>query len=154
MPPPSLAFIETLAAQPHAQRSDDDPQVESQASVLDVPQVELDPLAPGQRRPAVDLGPSGEARLDREAAALSLGVLLDLDGQRGSRADDRHLAPDYVPQVGQLVKRVPPQELPDSGDPVISFLDGQPGTGELGAGDHRAQLVDLKSGAVSPGASL
>ena len=46
--------------------------------MLDVPQVELDPLRPGERRAPVDLGPAGDPRLDRQPAPLAIGVLLDL----------------------------------------------------------------------------
>jgi hypothetical protein len=41
--------------------------------VLDVVQVQLDPLAPRQRRPAVDLRPARDPRPDRQPPALALG---------------------------------------------------------------------------------
>ena len=113
-------------------------------AVLDVPEVELDPLGPRQRRAAVDLRPAGDPRLDREPAALALGVLLHLHRHGRPRPDDRHLAAQHVPQVRQLVERVAAQQLPDPRDPVVALLDREPGAGELGPADHRAQLVDLE----------
>ena len=102
-------------------------------AMLDVPEVELDPLGPRQRRPAVDLGPAGDPRLDVKPATLALGVLLDLHRQCRPRADDRHLAAHDVPEVRELVERVAAQEVAEPRDPGISFGDRQAGAGELGA---------------------
>ena len=59
----------------------------------------------GSAAPAVHLGPAGDARQDLEPAALVLGVLLDLVAQRRPRADEAHVAPQHVDQLGQLVER-------------------------------------------------
>jgi len=46
--------------------------------VLDVPEVELDPLGPGELRATVDLRPAGDPRLDVEPVPLALVVLIHL----------------------------------------------------------------------------
>jgi hypothetical protein len=116
--------------------------------VLDVPEVELDALRPRQRRAAVDLRPPGDPRLHREAPALTLGVLLDLDRDRRPRPDQRHLAAHDVNQVRQLVDREAPQQRADARDPRIVLRDRQPGADRLGVGDHRAQLDHVERVAV------
>jgi hypothetical protein len=122
--------------------------------VLDVPEVELDALVPGQRRTPVDLGPAGDPRLDRQAPALALGVLLDLDGHRGTRADDRHVAAQHVDEVGQLVQRRAAQQRADAGDARVALGDRQARADRLRAGDHRAQLEHVEGAAVAADAPL
>ena len=56
------------AGEERERRPQEDLQVEPQRAVLDVPDVELDPLRPRERRAAVDLRPAGQARLDVEPA--------------------------------------------------------------------------------------
>src|SRR5204863_1809144 len=114
----------------HPDGAGDDLEVERDAAVLDVPQVELDPLRPRQRRAAVDLRPAGDSGLDLKPAALALAVLLDLHLESRTWADDRHLAAQHVPEIGHLVERVAPQERSDPGDPVVALVDRQPGAGE------------------------
>ena len=66
-----------------------------------------------------------------------------------ARTDERHLAAQHVPQVRQLVERVAAQERADPRDPVVALIDRQPRADELGAADHRAQLVDREQLAVA-----
>src|SRR4029079_9088493 len=93
------------AAEEGEGRTREDPQVDERRAVLDVPDVELDPLRPGERGPAVHLGPPGDARLHVEPVPLALVVLLDLIAERGTRADHAHLAAHDVPELRQLVER-------------------------------------------------
>ena len=60
----------------------------------------------------------------------------------------RHLAPEHVPEVGELVEGVAAHDGADARDPRIARCDREPGPGELGAGDHRPQLEDLKATAI------
>src|SRR5689334_22350482 len=75
---PAAGLPLVRAAEEGERRAQEDSQVDARRAVLDVPDVEFDPLRPRQRRAPVDLRPTGEARLDVEPAALPLGVLLDL----------------------------------------------------------------------------
>ena len=103
--------------------SDEDAQVEPQRGVLEVPDVELDPLGPRQRRAAVDLRPAGQAGPDGEPLPLAVRVVVDLDLQRRARPDQRHLAAQDVDQVRQLVDRRAAQERADARDPRVALVD-------------------------------
>src|SRR4051794_2271018 len=83
-------------------RPQEDAQVEHRRPVLDVPDVELDPLCPGQGGTAVDLRPPRDSGLHLEAAPLPRRVLLHLVAKRRPRPDDAHLAAQDVPELGQL----------------------------------------------------
>ena len=135
-------------------RPREDLQVEPQRRVLDVPEVELDPLVPRQRRAAVDLRPAGDAGQRVEPVALALVVAVDLDLDGRARADERHLAAQHVHQVGHLVEGGPAQPGAEPRDPVVALVDGQPLAHVLRAADHRAQLVELERPAVAADAPL
>src|SRR5579862_7025561 len=83
-----------------ARRAQQDLQVDERRAVLDVPEIELDPLRPREARAAVDLRPAGDPGLDVEAVPLALVVLLDLVAKRRSRPDQRHVAAHDVPELG------------------------------------------------------
>ena len=123
-------------------------------AVLDVEDVELDPLVPGQRRAPVDLRPACDARLHVEPLSLTRRVLLDLVGERWPRADQAHLPAHDVPELGQLVEREPPQHAPNASDARIAAVDRQPGSLLFCARDHRPQLHELELAAVLTHASL
>ena len=74
--PPVAALVR--AAEQGERRAREDLQVDLRRAVLDVPDVQLDPLLPGQRRAAVDLRPAGDPRLDLEPPPLARRVPLDL----------------------------------------------------------------------------
>src|SRR5712672_911640 len=90
---------EAAAGEHEPRRAPEDAGVEGGAAVLDVPDVELDPLLPGNAGTALHLGPPGDPGQDLVAAALARGVVEDLGGDRGTGADDRHLAAQHVDQV-------------------------------------------------------
>src|SRR5207302_11415818 len=98
-------------------RQGEDLQVEPQRAPLDVPEVELDPLVPGDPRTAVDLRPAGEPGLHLEPATLPGRVLLDMVTERRARPDQAHVAPHDVPELRELVEREPPQHAAGAGDP-------------------------------------
>src|SRR5437763_5681334 len=121
------------AAEEGARRAQQDLQVDERRAVLDVPEVELDPLRPGEPRPAVDLRPARDPGPDIEPVALPLVVLVDLVTERRPWSDDRHLAADDVPELRQLVQRQPPQDPARARDPRIAAVDRVAGAQPLGA---------------------
>ena len=122
--------------------------------MLDVPEIELDPVRPRQGRAPVDLRPTGDPRLDGQSTPLAGRVLLHLCGHCGTRPHDRHLAAQDIPQVRQLIEREASQDPADTGDPSIAALDRKSGTRELRTVHHRAQLVDLEPRAALADARL
>ena len=79
-------------------------QVEPQRSVLDVPNVKREAIVPAEGVPAVDLGPTGEARAHFVASGFLCGVSGEVRGGQRSGTDEAHLAAQHVPQLGKFVK--------------------------------------------------
>src|SRR5215471_4334251 len=151
---PAAGCALVRAGEERARRAEQDPGVDAWRPVLDVPEVEVDSLVPGERRATVDLCPAGQARLHREAAQLPLGVALDLVAKRRPRPDHRHLAAHDVPELRQLVDRRPAEETPDASDARIAPVDREPGPELLRPDDHRPQLEQLEVHAVETDAGL
>ena len=122
--PPAALRTAVGAAEQRQRRPPQDLQVEQRRAVLDVPDVELDPVCPRQRRAAVNLRPAGQARPDVEPLALPLGVRVDLVAQRRPRPDQAHLAADDVPELRQLVDRGAAKDAADARDPAVAGVDG------------------------------
>src|SRR5690348_3324489 len=146
LPTSRLALVR--AAEEGGRRAGEDLQVEDRRAMLDVPDVELDPVRPGEGGSAVDLRPARDARPHVEAAPLPLVVLLDLVAERRPRADHAHLAADDVPELRQLVERELAQEAAGARDPRVAVVHREAGAHRLGADDHRPQLEQLEVGAV------
>src|SRR4030065_550724 len=91
-------------------RSEEDPQVQDQAAVLDVVQVVFELLRrsfDGSALAVVDLGPAGDARLDHEPCAIEGDPFFQLgDPLRTlrTRADDAHLAEDDVHELRDFIQ--------------------------------------------------
>ena len=94
--PPACPLYRPEPPSTIVERAPHDPRVERQRAVLDVVQVELDPLRPRQRCTAVDLRPARDAGLQRKTASLALAVLGHLHRQRRARANQRHVAAQHV----------------------------------------------------------
>src|SRR6266702_8498702 len=139
---------------PESQANDLD--VEPEAPVLHVVQIELDAAhhlfdAVGFAAIAVDLRPPGDARLDPVAVHVALHqILVDVVvfERMRTRTHHRHLAAQHVDELRQLVEAGAPQERADRGDARVAAR----GLGDL-AGlflvhPHRTELVDLELIAV------
>ncbi len=116
--------------------------------MVDVPDVELDLLGPGERRAALDLRPPGEPRKHLEPAALVVGVPVDLVAERRSRPDHGHLAAHDVPELGELVDGGAAEHPADAGDPRVAPVDRVARSDVLCAHRHRAELQELEVLAV------
>src|SRR3984957_13221265 len=154
LPTSCLTLVEAGAPEHDRHRAPQNTHVQSERAVLDVVEVELDSLAPGQRGAAIDLGPAGDAGPDREPATLALCVLGHLHRDRWARADERQLAAHHAQQVGQLVQRRPAQEGAHSRDSGVVLVDRQTRAHVLGAVYHRAQLQQVELLAVLADAAL
>src|ERR1051326_9356920 len=78
----------------------EDEGVEGGAATLDVPEVELDALLPGNAGATADLGPAGDPGQDVVATALARRVVPHLRRDRRARPADRHLAAQDIEEVG------------------------------------------------------
>src|SRR5215510_1771611 len=108
--------------------------------MLDVPDVQLDALLPGNPGSAVNLGPPGHARAKVQAAALARRVELDLCGQSRPGSDDPHLAAQDVEEVGQLVEREATEQAADPSDARVFGRHGRPHADGVGALAHGPEL--------------
>src|SRR5215204_5572463 len=123
--------------QERQRRARQDLQLEPRRTVVDVPDVELDPLVPRQRGAAVHLRPARQPRLHLEPAPLRRRVLLDLVAERRPRPDDRHVSAEDVPELRELVQRQPAQHAADARDPRVADVDRVTRALPLGADAHR-----------------
>lgn len=102
---------------------EDDLQIQPKGPIFDVPDVVLDALGDaGVPAEAVDLCPAGDARphlVFDHVQGHGLAELLHEIWDLGPRADQAHIAPDHVPQLGQLVQAELAQEGADPGTPVV-----------------------------------
>src|SRR5580765_1826860 len=97
LPATRLALVG--AAEERERRPEQDLQVERGRAVLDVVDVELDPIVPRELGAASDLGQARDPRLHLEATTLEVRVALDLVTERRPRPDDRHVATYDVPEL-------------------------------------------------------
>jgi hypothetical protein len=106
----------------------DDPKVPAQRQVLDVIEVELDhPFVTEIASPA-NLPGSGEARDHVEATFVRYGVggvkQIAIAKLERPRANQAHLSPKYVEQLGKLVQAITSQERTQPGDSgVVTELE-------------------------------
>ena len=125
--------------------SDEDAQVEPQRRVLEVPEVELDPLGPRQRRAAVDLRPAGQARARRPAAGAGGRCTASTWTWIVGRGPTSDISPRRtLTRFGSSSIDVRRRNAPTRVIRVSPSSTAMPGAHVLGAGDHRAQLVDLE----------
>ena len=97
----------------------------------------------------------GQAGPDAQPPALAVRVAASTCTWIVGRGPTSDISPAQdVDQVRQLVDRRAPQQRADPRDPRVALVDGHPGAHVLGAGDHRAQLVDLERVPVEADAAL
>src|SRR6185312_17515002 len=71
---------------------------------------------------AVDLRPTGDAGLDAMAAEIAvddLGILLVMGDRMRAGPDQRHVSPEHIEELRQLVEAGPPEQPADPGHPWI-----------------------------------
>src|SRR5215208_2221048 len=119
LPPPTrLPAVEPMARGDHADAGREDEEVVAEGGLVEVGEVQLDPLVPGQRGAAVDLRPTRDPRPGVEPVALALRVAVDLHLDGGAGPDEGHLAAQDVDEVRELVERGAAQQRADPRDSV------------------------------------
>src|SRR6266536_2433577 len=142
LPAAGLALVG--AAEERQRRLEENREIHPGRAMVDIPDVELDPLRPGDSGPAVDLSPARDPGLDLEPPPLAGGVGLDLVGKGRARPDEAHVPAQAVPELWELVDREPAQRSTDTSDPRIAAIHRPACAPALGADDHRAQLEQLE----------
>src|SRR5690606_34879841 len=119
-PPPGFPepSVGALAGQHHPDGPPQDAQVVRQRPVVHVIQIEPHRFVPGQVGAAGDLPQPGDTRLDQQPAPHVPQVVAVVGGQRPG-PDQRHLAPQDVDELRQLVDGAGPQQLAEREDPGI-----------------------------------
>ena len=152
---PAAGRAPVRPAEERERRAEEDLQVDARRAVLDVPDVELDPVVPRERRAAVDLRPAGEPGPDVEPPPLALactarpGSGASAAGRsRTCRRGRRSRAAAARRSTCAGAKR------PDAGDARVAAVDGVAGALLLGVDDHRAELQQLEVDAVLADARL
>ena len=107
--------VHPLAEQDGPDGARDDAQIEPEAGVLDVPEIERQLLRGLELVAAVDLRPAGDARARGRAAGE---VLRQVARQERSGADQRHVADQDVDQLRQLVQPGAAQEPAEARGPL------------------------------------
>src|SRR5690606_7112877 len=92
---------------------EEDPAVEQERAVLDIPGVHLESILPAYRIATVDLGPAGDAGSYLVTSELPRVVQWQVFRQQRPRSYQRHLARDHIPEARQLVQRSRPQQPPE-----------------------------------------
>src|SRR5690242_5851806 len=107
----------------------ENPQVEPEAPVLDVPKVTIDPLfhqleLGGLSAEAVDLRPTGQARLHMLTKGVvgdEFGVPVVMGNGMRPRTDQRHVSSQHIDELRQLVDARGAQDATDASDAGIVF---------------------------------
>ncbi len=102
-------------------RGEQDDEVEGDGPVLDVEEVQAGVGIEGRVVPGFDLPETGDARHHVCTTAQAQRERFDLLGKRGARADEAHLAPEHVPELGELVHGGRTEEATDGRDARIVF---------------------------------
>src|SRR5262245_15919538 len=140
--------------EPAQERQPHDLEVELHRPVFDVIQVVLDALLDGGvAPPAVDLRPAGDAGLDLVTQHVLRDLVLELRDEKrtlGPRSDNRHVALEHVPELGQFVDVGLAQELADWRPPRILFTGEHRSGFGFGVLVHRPELVNHERLAVEP----
>ena len=104
---------------------DQNDEIETEASALDIVEIELELLLEGNIASSTDLPDTGQPGDDVEPTAVGQGVLRDLADGRWSGADEGHISFDDAPQLRQLVDTELANDAPDPGDSGVTFhLEG------------------------------
>ena len=111
-----------------------------------------------------DLPQARQAGFDQQAPRLAGRVVDDLGRDLRPGADDGHVAPEHVEQLGEFVEAALPDEPPHAGDPrIIADLEGGAGglvhvgqllLADLCVHDHGAELEAIEIASVLPHPAL
>src|SRR5260370_18584061 len=126
---------------------EDDECVQRRSGVLDVVEVVLqldNGVLDGVTVFVIDLRPARNSRLDAMALAVVGNLLLEFSDEFGplrARADDRHIAPQDVEQLRQLIQMELAQPSSYGRNSGIVLLGPHRAAVSLGIGPHGAEFI-------------
>lgn len=129
----------------------EDFEVEREAAMVDVPDVEFEFLFPGECVASVDLGPAGESWFHFVAAHLLLGIAREVFGKERARSDDAHVAFEDVPELREFVEAGGAEETAKFGEALVIWEEVALGVALV---RHGAEFVEGEGLAMESGAGL
>src|SRR3990172_1185456 len=112
--------VRPVAGKYGPRRSQENLDIEPEGPGVRISEIETHHVVKGEPAPPVDLPEAGDSGLHFEQAPPVPDVVgLQLIGDRGSGPDQRHLPPQYVEELGELVPTDLAQEPPDASHPRI-----------------------------------
>ena len=90
--------------------------IQPERPMVDIPNVVVKLLFPGEGIATVDLSPSSDAGKYFVAASLLGGISLQVLGEQWSRTDYAHLTTEDIEELGELVQASGAKEAPQGGD--------------------------------------
>ena len=100
MAPLNVESVDTLAANEHRRGPAQDGEIEPDAAMVDIPEVERELVRVAQERIAIDLRPSRKTGLDLAPRPACRAHIVDGFRQQRSRSDEIHLPANDVPEPG------------------------------------------------------
>ena len=132
-------------------RKEEDLDIEPDAPVVYLPDVELELLFPTEAVAAADLRPAGDAGLDFVPPGLLGGVAVEVFHEERPRADEAHLPAQDVDELRQLVEAGPAEEPAQAGE---AFLVRKKAAFFIPVLGHGAEFKHDKGFAVQTGPHL
>src|SRR5262249_34670146 len=120
MPLPPVRSVSALPGDRRPRRRQKDPEVGRERPRSSVAEVEAHHLVERGAASPPDLpGPRDPGPRLENAPTMPGRVPLELVGQRRARPHERHVSPEDVPELGQLVEARLPEEVPEPRDPAV-----------------------------------
>ena len=98
------ALADAVAAQHLRDRHPENLEVKPDAAIINVPNVQLELLFPGKAVASVHLHPARDTRYHLMPTSLERRISGQVFGKQRPRADETHIAPEYVPELWQFIE--------------------------------------------------
>src|ERR1022692_5333357 len=161
---PAASSIRPPSGKDDGNGAQEDLEIEPQRPVVDVGEVELHPAVEVDMVAAFQHPGASQAGTHAQTPPLPVFILLHFLGNGGTRSDERHVTPQDVPKLRQLVKAETAQPASHRGDAgVVADLEHRAvklvqlvklRAHLFGVVDHGTELVQLEAAPAQPAAGL
>lgn len=142
---------DALALQNFPGSHQDDPTIQPERAMIDVPQIEKKSLLPVGGIPSIDLGPTRQAGRNEVATMLLRAISCEVLHEKGPRTHETHLAPQYVEEFRKFIQAGAAHQLAKSREPIC--IGQELSIGATGIG-HCTKFVQQKRLPMQPGSFL